>query len=343
MASEARAGTCDLHAHVEAAVEAAEEAEAEREETAGAQFRVERAPRPAVHSVPLPAGMASSGEEGGAAAAQAEVGGAMDAVTGSGPGAATPERVEEVLQAVGDDGYERALRTGLQVDEACAARYVRASRGNVRLAIQNLLGTIAWREEFDTRRFPPEELLRMGSTGKLFVHGKDQMGRAVIIMTPAAENARDEHSANVRHLVYTLERAVASMAGTPREQFTLLIDFRGFKLGTAPKLKTSKAVLSILQAHYPERLGVAYMVAAPKVFSVFWQAIRGLVDPVTRAKLVFVPTRRDGSFSGELFAAAFGPDALPARFGGLASVDFDAAAYYSEVVWREGRQEAEWV
>ena len=53
-------------------------------------------------------------------------------------------------------------------------------------------------------------------------------------------------------------------------------------------MKTSRATLSILQNHYPERLHRFLLLNVPTIFSVFWNAIRPFIDPVTRKKIVFV-------------------------------------------------------
>ena len=46
----------------------------------------------------------------------------------------------------------------------------------------------------------------------------------------------------------------------------------------------------VLQNHYPERLHRFYALNVPMIFSAFWRAISPFIDPVTREKIVFLPT-----------------------------------------------------
>ena len=48
-------------------------------------------------------------------------------------------------------------------------------------------------------------------------------------------------------------------------------------------------VLSILQTHYPERLGRAYIINIPFLLNAFFKLIMPLVDPITRDKVRFNP------------------------------------------------------
>ena len=55
---------------------------------------------------------------------------------------------------------------------------------------------------------------------------------------------------------------------------TWLIDFEGYSMRNAPPVRTSINVMSILQNHYPERLGGAVCYHAPGLFSLTWK-VRG--------------------------------------------------------------------
>ena len=76
---------------------------------------------------------------------------------------------------------------------------------------------------------------------------------------------------------------------------TWLIDYVGYNRKNQPPWKVSMQTLSIVQNHYPERLGRAVNFQPPLLFEIFYKAIRPFVDPVTREKLVFLHQNTDGS------------------------------------------------
>jgi len=54
-------------------------------------------------------------------------------------------------------------------------------------------------------------------------------------------------------------------------------------------VKIAKAFLEISAQHYPERLGLFWVVDAPSIFNVLWRAIQAFVDPKTYKKIRFLP------------------------------------------------------
>jgi len=70
------------------------------------------------------------------------------------------------------------------------------------------------------------------------------------------------------------------------EKLVWLIDFSNYSsMGGLGMTKISKEIVDILQDHYPERLGTAFVINAPFMFEVFWRVISPFLDDVTKQKL----------------------------------------------------------
>lgn len=66
-----------------------------------------------------------------------------------------------------------------------------------------------------------------------------------------------------------MENAIINLP-EDQEQMVWLIDFHGFNISHI-SLKVTKETAHVLQEHYPERLGVAILYDAPKIFEPFWK------------------------------------------------------------------------
>jgi hypothetical protein len=177
------------------------------------------------------------------------------------------------------------------LNDSLFARYLRA-RTTVKAAIDAIVKTILWRNEFKIKEMQTEwkdVLMNENSTGKMYIRGFTKSGNAILYMRPKYENTKD-HNGNMKHLVYHMERAIAIMNKQEKgvEKIVLLIDYDGFSIFNAPPMKTSMETLSILQNHYPERLARAYCIKPPFIFNMFWKAIYPFIDPVTKDKIVMV-------------------------------------------------------
>lgn len=217
------------------------------------------------------------------------------------------------------------------VDEACCLRYLRARDYDLGKATKMLSETLRWRESFGTKRLVEDRfpvLERECATGKTFVlPGGDREGRAILVMRNRLENTKD-HDGNVAHLAYQMERAARAAAATKEETWNLIIDFEGYSLFNAPPMKTSRATLSIMQDHYPERLHRAYLVDAPWIFQGFFKIISPFIDPVTKGKIVFV--KGTAAQRAATLERDFDLGVLEKAVGGESDFAYDAAAYLAE-------------
>lgn len=161
-----------------------------------------------------------------------------------------------------------------------------------------------WRRSFDLDGLHAghwaETIEKENATGKTYVRGYDKNGHILIYMKPALENTNN-HEGNIKHLVFSMEKAVACLSKTGKEKLSLIIDYEGFSLFNSPPMKTSRETLTILQDHYPERLYKAYCVRPPYIFYGFYKAISPFIDPVTRNKICMLTNADMNSAHNQLF------------------------------------------
>ena len=84
--------------------------------------------------------------------------------------------------------------------------------------------------------------------------GYDNMARPCLYLIPANQNTK-ESERQVQHLVFMLERTIDFMP-PGQETLALLVN----STGSTVNVGQGRAVLNILQTHYPERLGRALVI-----------------------------------------------------------------------------------
>eukprot|EP01037_Dinobryon_pediforme_P034068 gene34068-39820_t len=91
-------------------------------------------------------------------------------------------------------------------------------------------------------------------------------------------------------------------------------------------MKTSKATLSILQDHYPERLFRAYVIRPLTLFYGFYKLISPFIDPVTKAKIVMLTNKIMADENNQLFRE-IDQSVLETCAGGFDSRPFDSKLF----------------
>jgi hypothetical protein len=231
--------------------------------------------------------------------------------------------------------HKEAPDSRFTFNDALYLRYLRARNFHTEKAVEMLDKTIAWRQEFGLHRMDEwmDVIRKENETGKTYVRGFDKEGHVIIYMKPRCENTND-HDGNLKHLVYNLEKAIQCMEARGSgngngnvEKLSLVVDYHGFSLLNAPPLKTSLAVLSILQNHYPERLFRAYCVRPPWIFSTSYAAISPFIDPITKHKILMMSGNFD-TIKSQLLDA-IDKSVLEADFGGEDARPFNSSVYLS--------------
>ncbi|KAJ7678888.1 CRAL-TRIO domain-containing protein [Mycena polygramma] len=180
----------------------------------------------------------------------------------------------------------------------CILRYLRASKWKVDVAIHRLEQTLKWRREYGIYDTLTADLVDPEAvTGKQILLGFDVNGRPGMYLIPSRQNTT-ESTRQVQFTVWMLERCIELMPPGV-ESLDLLINYAD--KAKNPSFGTARAVLNILQDHYPERLGLALILNVPFLLNAFFKLITPFVDPVTRNKMKFNPkVIEDGIFTPEM-------------------------------------------
>ncbi|KAL9079950.1 MAG: hypothetical protein Q9157_001197 [Trypethelium eluteriae] len=167
----------------------------------------------------------------------------------------------------------------------CLLRYLRATKWNPVEAPKRILATLTWRREYKVETFTPEYISPENETGKQVILGFDNEARPCLYLNPAKQNtAKSERQ--IQHLVFMLERVI-EMMGPGQETTALLINFKNSSGSSNPSVGQGKQTLTILQGHYPERLGRALISELPWYVTTFFKLISPFIDPVTKSKMKF--------------------------------------------------------
>ncbi|KAJ9474391.1 4-nitrophenylphosphatase [Pseudozyma hubeiensis] len=200
-------------------------------------------------------------------------------------------------------------------------RYLRAAKGDLDNAKKRIKSTLEWRRDFRPEIIAPDSVSKEAESGKQIVSGFDNDGRPLIYLRPARENTTPS-DAQVRYLVWTLERAIDFMPPGV-ENYAIIIDYHKATTQSNPSLSTARTVANILQNHYVERLGRAFVVNVPWFINAFFTALGPFLDPITKDKIRFNANLAD-------FVPA---EQLDAEFtGGKYNYEWDFQKYWSTLI-----------
>ena len=173
----------------------------------------------------------------------------------------------------------------LWLTRECLLRYLRASKWNETHATTRLQATLVWRREFKVESHTADYISEENETGKQVIFGYDNEGRPCLYLNPHRQNTKGREK-QMQHLVFMLERCI-DLIPPGQETLAILVDFKQSRKGENPSVAQGRQTLSILQNHYPERLGNACVKNVPWLVWGFFKLINPFIDPLTREKMKF--------------------------------------------------------
>ncbi len=183
-----------------------------------------------------------------------------------------------------------------------------------------LRDTLVWREAYKPHLITWSDIESEANLKKVTIlDTPDKDGRPIVFMRPRNERQGSDNELKLKYVVYIMENASRiADASSPDGKMAWLLDYVGYTRHNQPPWKVSLSTLTIVQSHYPERLGRAVNFKPPLLFEIFWKAIRPFVDPVTREKLVFLSGKdAEGSMLQEQMGKYFALEMLDEMLGGV--------------------------
>eukprot|EP00892_Ulva_mutabilis_P012237 jgi/Ulvmu1/9386/UM051_0013.1 len=172
------------------------------------------------------------------------------------------------------------------VNDSMLCRFIRAERGNLKSVVARLHETVQWRRTERPETIVCDMCLKAPDSHYFHPVGFSKGQHPVMYSCSGMVTDRSPEG-NRKHMIMTFEQTIAVMPEGV-EKWMWFADFEGFgyrDLGVG----VAKAFVDLGTKHYPERMQKFWIVGAPAIFSVLWNAIIPFVDEITKSKIVMLP------------------------------------------------------
>lgn len=219
--------------------------------------------------------------------------------------------------------------------------HLRARQWNPQKSLDMIRETLRWRREAKPWTISCDEIEQHFRTGKNYHNGWTKDHRPCVVMRVRLDQPGDDEG-KIKTILYQMERSLRlikarcrqtddwkrnlpeSLLDTPpHEQVAWIFDCRRFAKKDF-NLTLSKELARVLD-HYPEKLGVVFLVDTPLLFRTFWKVAKGMVDEKTVKKVCFT-TGEDGR--KKYFPLHFELDQVETCFCGTNTYNYHHSNYY---------------
>ncbi|KAF5180352.1 Phosphatidylinositol transfer protein, partial [Thalictrum thalictroides] len=190
---------------------------------------------------------------------------------------------------------EKQDPTSKEVDDVVLKRFLRHRKLDVEKASESFLKYRSWRNTFvPNGSISESEIQNQLSHKKLFMQGFDKKGRPLAVFFQERDvptNGKKSLDERKRFLVYSLDKICARMSNGHQEQFSVIVDLKGWGLSNLD-LNAVPVLLSILQEYYPETVEQMYLINQPFTIRAVWKIVSPFIRSNTKKKFVFVDNKK---------------------------------------------------
>jgi len=230
-------------------------------------------------------------------------------------------------------------------DDAQFLKHLRARQWNLEKSLDMIRETLRWRREARPYLITAKEIEGHFKSGKNYHNGFTKQGRPLVIMRTRLDVPGD-NAGKIKTILYQMERSLAMIderkerlglnqglqkqpltETPPEDQVAWIFDCHKFARKDVD-FPLSKELARVLD-HYPERLGVVYLVETHTIFRAFWRIARSFIDEKTRNKVEFV----NGKSQSEVakFHKHIEPETLEKCFGGTNEYVYNHEQYMASL------------
>ncbi|KAK3014366.1 hypothetical protein RJ639_009140 [Escallonia herrerae] len=170
-----------------------------------------------------------------------------------------------------------------RIDKDELHRIYTAANGDFSCLLSSVKKTIRWREKYKILSGQELEIW----SNMVFWHGFDVEHRPCLIVRlglACISLPSDERPRFARAVVSQVEHGVLHLVESECPQITVLVDCEGLSPLRFP-MQMMRSCSTILQDHFPNRLGCLFIIRLPPVVRVMAQTLIHALKPVTRQKL----------------------------------------------------------
>ncbi|KAL3931701.1 MAG: hypothetical protein SGBAC_011186 [Bacillariaceae sp.] len=196
--------------------------------------------------------------------------------------------------------------------------------------------TLEWREKYKPWMYSPS-VVKENENGFVFFHGfsdpkeDGENSSHAIVWIRGGLRTKVDDAFQTRAYVNTLERAVAGSYARSNGRvgkFNVVLDGTGFTFGLMPSLGSVKIFVTMLQDHFPDKLGIILLTNLGSVGEMLAKMILKLLSDEVRNKIIILPHHPQARQA--ILNTAVGYENSPTWLGGPDKYQFNVEEYYAD-------------